>query len=701
MKDISKLESRLWEAADQLRANSKLTASQYSMPVLGLIFLRHAYNRFSAIIADIDKGLPCRQGRKRAVTKDDFLRAHAIFLPREAQYDYLLSLTDADDIAGAINKAMKLIEDNTESLGDVLPKNYNIFEKSLLRDLLRIFNDEALQKASGDVFGRIYEYFLNKFAMTGAQEGGEFFTPMSLVQMIVNVIEPDHGIVCDIACGSAGMFVQTGHFIEHRGGHASRKVTFYGQEKADLNIKLARMNLAVHGLEGKIIQGNTFYEDNLDIAGKCDFVMANPPFNVDKVNADNTRNAGRLPFGLPGVNKDKAVSNGNYLWIQYFYSYLNKSGRAGFVMASSASDAGGKEKEVRQKLAETGHVDVIISIGTNFFYTRTLPCTLWFFDKSKPKDRLDKVLMLDARNVYHKLTRKINIFTDEQLKNLTSIVWLYRGQSDRFIALVSEYLNTIAEKQIVLPELLDQYHQAFNELIPYFDDFQEVLKQNKAIDPEITALIADYNLQIAELRSAKKELDIQFAEFSKAFSKWKASLKDTDKSIKNCISASKAFEPVEKVIKSLIKALHSLYKQTEHTIKAAETKFNGSRHDEWNSREVRKSFKTLEELQSEPIEVLKELSYFHKQSKWLLDKFPKAEFEDIEGLCKLVDRAKIEASDWSLTPGRYVGVAPRSEDEDMDIAERLEEIHAELAQLNEEAIELAQTIQDNYERLDI
>lgn len=701
MKDLNKLESRLWEAADQLRANSKLTASQYSMPVLGLIFLRHAYNRFLTVKAKVEKKLPSRGGKKRPMTKDDFAKEHAIFLPDEAQYDYLLSLPEATDVAGAINTAMKLIEDNTESLGDDLPKNYNIFEGQLLRELLRIFNDEALQKASGDVFGRIYEYFLNKFAMTGAQEGGEFFTPVSLVQMIVNVIEPEYGNVCDIACGSAGMFVQTGHFIEDRGEHASRKVTFYGQEKAELNIKLARMNLAVHGLEGTIIQGNTFYEDNLDIAGRCDFLMANPPFNVDKVNADNAKTAGRLPFGLPGVNKEKAVSNGNYLWIQYFYSYLNEAGRAGFVMASSASDAGGKEKDIRQQLVETGHVDAIISIGTNFFYTRSLPCTLWFFDKSKPKDRLDKVLMLDARNVFHKLTRKINIFTDEQLKNLTSIIWLYRGQSDQFIGLVGEYLNTIAEKETGFPASFDKFNLTFLELTPYFDDFEEILKKSKETDPEITTLIADYKLQYEELRKAKLDFDRQFEAFSKAFKKWKPTLKGTEKSIKSCQSSSKAFEPVDKVIKALIKSIHHLYKQTEHTIKVAETKLNGSRHTEWNSREVRKLHKALEELQSEPVEILKELSYFNKQARWLLDRFPKAQFEDVEGLCKLVDRAKIEENDWSLTPGRYVGVAPRSEDDDVDIAERLEEIHTELAQLNEEAVELAQTIQDNYEGLSV
>jgi len=383
-KQLKKLEAELWKAADQLRANSKLTASEYSMPVLGLIFLRHAFNRFEKAKVTIEQELPVHPKRgRRPITKKDFEERNAMFLPEQAQFHYLVNLPENIDIGEAIDNAMKLIEDEYDNLKGVLPKNFSIFSKDLLRELLRIFNKEVLQKAEGDLFGKIYEYFLNKFAMTGAQEGGEFFTPMSLVQTIVNVIEPDHGIVFDPACGSAGMFVQTGYFIENEGLRPAEKVTFYGQEKAELNTKLAKMNLAVHGLEGNIQEGNTFYEDKHSLIGNVDFLMANPPFNVDGVDKekDIVKRDPRL------VLENKVImpknDNANYLWILYFYNYLKPTGRAGFVMASSASDAGHSEKDIREKLVKTGAVDVMMAIGNNFFYTRSLPCTLWFFDRGK------------------------------------------------------------------------------------------------------------------------------------------------------------------------------------------------------------------------------------------------------------------------------------------------------------------------------
>ena len=282
---------------------------------------------------------------------------------------------------------MTAIEAEFEPLQGVLPKDYGIFEPKVLEDLMRLFNSEQIKQATGDVFGRIYEYFLAKFSIQKAHDNGEFFTPSSLVQTIVNVIEPDHGIVFDPACGSGGMFVQSSHFIEHEGGDTAKKVVFYGQEKNRDTIRIAKMNLAVHGLEGKIAEAITYYQDEHNLVGKCDFVMANPPFNVDLVDAERIKDDPRLPFGLPGVNKQKKVVNGNYLWISYFWSYLNEKGRAGFVMSSQASSAGHGEKEVRQKIVETGDVDVMISIRSNFFYTRTVPCELWFFDRAKPAER--------------------------------------------------------------------------------------------------------------------------------------------------------------------------------------------------------------------------------------------------------------------------------------------------------------------------
>lgn len=412
--ELKLLEDDLWEAADQLRANSKLTASEYSMPVLGLIFLRHATTRFHALLPDVEKAVPARAtgALREDRIKLGFQGKAAIYLPETARYDYLASLPSGTNVGETIRDAMIAIEDSvTDQKGQkllegALPKDYLGLEQDLLAELLKIFNRPALQTATGDVFGRIYEYFLNQFAQSGAQEGGEFFTPPSLVRMIVNVIEPDHGVVLDPACGSAGMFVQTGHFIEEVRHKSANDVdiTFYGQEKADLNSKLARMNLAVHGLEGNIRIGNTFYEDHHKLVGACDYVMANPPFNVDGVQVAKVKSqvgekqTGRLPFGLPGVatktkgknnGEGETISNANSLWLQYFYSYLNDNGRAGFVMASSASDAGNKDKEIRQKLVETGHVDVMMSIGPKFFYTRSLPCALWFFDKGNLSEMAD------------------------------------------------------------------------------------------------------------------------------------------------------------------------------------------------------------------------------------------------------------------------------------------------------------------------
>lgn len=462
--DIRKLESELWESADLLRQGSKLTSNQYCMPVLGLIFLRYAYGRYKAAEKEILKDRPTRGGRVMPVEASDFAAKSALYLPREAQYDYLVNLPS--DIASAhlknrsgeemkslgevVNNSMELIENQSEQLKGVLPKSYTDFSDDLLSELLRIFNNRALDDVGGDIIGRIYEYFLNKFAKNVASDDGVFFTPKSLVKMIVNVIEPKSGILLDPACGSGGMFVQTGDFVNHAGMQANDTMTFFGQEKVEYNAQLCLMNMAVHGLTGVIKSGdeaNTFYHDAHNLNGKCDYVMANPPFNVDKVKAESASTADRLPFGMPSVNKKKEVSNANYLWISYFYSYLNEHGRAGFVMASSATDSSGKDKNIRESLIQTGHVDVMISVANNFFYTKSLPCTLWFFDKGKPEALQDKVLFIDARNYYTVVDRTLNEWSDWQLKNLNAIVWLYRGDVEKYKALISEYHKALGSDE--------------------------------------------------------------------------------------------------------------------------------------------------------------------------------------------------------------------------------------------------------------
>ena len=462
MVNIRKLESDLWESADLLRSGSKLTSNQYCMPVLGLIFLRYAYSRFKLVEEEILKNRPSRGGRVMPVEANDFVAKSALFLPREAQYSYLLSLPENIAEAGiknkdghtmnslgeAVNNAMSLIEEQSEQLTGVLPKTYTDFSDEILSELLRIFNNSALDEVGGDVIGRIYEYFLNKFAKNIASDDGVFFTPKSLVKMIVNVLEPKGGVLLDPACGSGGMFIQSGDFVNQAGMNANSAMTFYGQEKVEYNAQLCQMNMAVHGLTGVIRSGdeaNTFYHDAHGLVGSCDYVMANPPFNVDKVKAESCESAGRLPFGMPGVNKNKEVGNANYLWISYFYSYLNEKGRAGFVMASSATDSSGKDRDIRQKLVETGHVDVMVSVGNNFFYTKSLPCSLWFFDKGKTESIRDKVLFIDARNYYTVVDRTLNEWSDWQLKNLNAIVWLYRGEREKYVDLINEYIDQVAE----------------------------------------------------------------------------------------------------------------------------------------------------------------------------------------------------------------------------------------------------------------
>jgi type I restriction enzyme M protein len=510
MINIRKLESELWESADLLRAGSKLTSNQYCMPVLGLIFLRYAYSRFKKVEAEILKDRPSRGGRVLPVEASDFAAKSALFLPKEAQYDFLVNLPS--DIASAglknkeghimnslgevVNNAMQLVEEQSEQLTGVLPKDYTMFSDELLAELLRIFNNSALDSVGGDVIGRIYEYFLNKFAKNIASDDGVFFTPKSLVKMIVNIIEPTSGILLDPACGSGGMFVQSGDFVNQKGMNANSTMTFYGQEKVEYNAQLCLMNMAVHGLTGVISSGdeaNTFYHDAHNLNGECDYVMANPPFNVDKVKAESCENAGRLPFGMPSVNKNKEVGNGNYLWISYFYSYLNERGRAGFVMASSATDSQGKDKEIRESLIKTGSVDVMISVSNNFFYTKSLPCSLWFFDKAKGEQIKDKVLFIDARNYYTVVDRTLNEWSDWQLKNLNAIVWLYRGETEKYTALIEEYRAALGSDK----PFKEQVHELSEKVKALRTEAKKAMETVDKKDKKKTQ--AEYDEKLAEL----------------------------------------------------------------------------------------------------------------------------------------------------------------------------------------------------------
>jgi len=418
------IEKRLWDAADELRANSKLKSSEYSVPVLGLIFLRYADHKFAQAGQELveTSRRDVSTTRRKVIGKTDYQARGVMFLPEEARFSTLLHLPEGANIGKAINNAMRAIEAENEELKDVLPKTYARLDNDTLVTLLKNLNSVPMD-IEGDAFGKIYEYFLGKFAMGEGQKGGEFFTPTSLVKLIVEIIEPYHGRIFDPACGSGGMFVQSAGFVERHKKNPGQEISLYGHEKVAETVRLCKMNLAVHGLSGDVRQGNTYYEDIHNSTGKFDFVMANPPFNVDKVDKEKIKDDPRFPLGMPRSD------NANYLWIQVFYSALNETGRAGFVMANSASDARQSELEIRRKLIRAGAIDVMIAIGPNFFYTVTLPCTLWFLDRGKAgTPRQDKVLFIDARHIHRQIDRAHRDFTPEQIEFLANIVRLYRGE---------------------------------------------------------------------------------------------------------------------------------------------------------------------------------------------------------------------------------------------------------------------------------
>ncbi len=424
---IIDIESRLWEAADQLRANSNLSAQEYSVPVLGLIFLRYADYKFSKAEQELQASQTGESGRsrRRGLSKLDYQAQGVLYVPDEARFQNLVDLPEGEDVGKAINEAMRAIERENPILKDILPKTYNRLRNRTLATLLKHLNFPDME-INDDVFGRIYEYFLGQFAMSEGRRGGEFFTPSSIVRLIVEIIEPYRGRILDPACGPGGMFVQSERFRrEHQNGNGAGTLSIYGQEKTSQTVRLCKMNLAIHGLEGDIRQANSYYEDPHRMVGKFDAVMANPPFNVNGVNREDLKGNPRFPLGMPKVD------NANYLWIQMFYAALNETGRAGFVMANSASDARHSEQEIRRKLiAEEKAVDVMIAIGSNFFYTVTLPCTLWFLDKGKRGTaREETVLFIDARKFYRQVSRAVRDFTDDQIQFLADIARLYRGEA--------------------------------------------------------------------------------------------------------------------------------------------------------------------------------------------------------------------------------------------------------------------------------
>ena len=722
--ELGQFEADLWKIADNLRANSNLASNEYFLPILGLIFLRHATNRYYEALAAIEEDQAAGRMPERPLIEADFTRRRALMLPEEARYNVLLERRKDGNLCAAVTAAMDAVEDHFPPLAGQLPKDYERFEDDVLEEMMRTSDSEALRTASGDVFGRIYEYFLAEFSKQGVHDNGEFFTPPSIVQTIVNVIEPDHGIVLDPACGSGGMFVQSSHFIEDAGEDTMKRVTFYGHEKNETTAKLAQVNLAVHGLEGSIRAGNeaiTYYKDPHELTGKCDFVMANPPFNVDEVDAEKVKGDQRLPFGLPGVNRAKKVSNANYLWLSYFYSYLNETGRAGVVMSSQASSAGRDEAKVRQKMIETGAVDVIIDVRSNFFYTRTVPCQLWFFDRAKEQDpeRAERVLMLDARNIYRQVSRAIYDFSPEQQKNIAAIVWLYRGQSDRFLKLVESYLEqTVSAGQATekplaavedalsrLVDLIEPFATEAREPEPLAETREELTIARSTTSCWATALqtLAETREELittrGRLAAGTEALAVEVAAQAAA---WIASGNDEtcDKRDNAALHAAReALHDMAARCRELSKQIDLAAKLAARSVDIATKQLEAQKSDLWDNAAVGRARRVLEERRGDAVEALRRARYFVRQADWLQERFPEAELRDVEGLVKRANRSEIAAHDWSLTPGRHVGVAREEEDDDFDFADAMRTIHSELEDLNAEAATLAETIRKNFEAL--
>ena len=691
LKNIEAIEKRLWSAADTLRANSNYASNEYFMPVMGLVFLRHAYSRYLAVKDEIIASLPRRGGKTPELTKNHFSKKSAIFMQPKAQFDYLVALTEGDDRAKAVIDAMESIEGDYETLRGVLPKTeYRELDNEILGQLLRVLNPEELKKVNGDVFGRIYEYFLTQFADQKAHDGGEFFTPVSLVSLIANVLEPKKGTVFDPACGSGGMFVQSARFVENLHENPNDKLSFYGLEKNATTIKLAEMNLAVHGLVGDIKKAITYYDNPHNLYKKADYVMTNPPFNVDEIDAEKIKNDPRLPFGLPGVNKKGKVSNGNYVWISYFYSYLSEQGRGGFVMSSQASSAGNTEAKVRQKLIETGHVDVMIAIRSNFFYTRTVPCELWFLNRAKPEKMKDKVLMIDARDIFRKVTRKIYDFSPEQLQNILSIIWLYRGESNRFHDLVANYISTTLNEAAQSTAPTQDYEIIFSKLNKELQLFLATLpKDGKQ---------AETVKELADCLQTYKDNSQIFAKLVQEKNEW---WQKQNKDSVELTDALKELELLAEENNKLIKEAELMYRLANRLIDVCLNTYNAKESDKWNTREISNLKKQAEAARDTAVNQLKLARCFYHQAEWLIERFPEEKLRDVEGLVKLVDKTELKENDWSLTPGRYVGVAPEEEDPDFDFGETMRTIHAELEGLNAQAADLAKKISNNFKKLGI
>ena len=695
---LKKLEADLWRAADSLRANSDLKASEYSTPVLGLIFLKFADNKYrqheAAILAEYQK---LKGSRREEKLSDIAIRQCGFYLPDHARYGHLLNLPEKEDIAKALKKAMEAIEDYKPELAGVLPQDEyfrltrSAQNKGLAQRLLKIFSDIPLD-AGGDLFGKIYEYFLANFAMSEGQGGGEFFTPRSVVKLMVEIIEPHGGKVFDPACGSGGMFVQSAEFIAaHRDdlaaqGKAQDSIYVYGQEKTLETVKLAKMNLAVNGLHGSVIQANTYTEDPHGSLGQFDYVMANPPFNVDDVAVAAIEKDPRFnTYGLPR-NKTKlkksevgleTVPNANYLWINLFATSLKPKGRAALVMANSASDARHSEADIRKALIEANLIYGMLTMPSNMFYSVTLPATLWFFDKGKTDER---ILFIDTRNIFTQIDRAHREFNDEQVANIAIISQLHKGQRGNYVALVDHYfaqgVASLHAHQASIDALCAQLFEALEDPAAR-QTVTDLKKQWKGL-AKLEDRYATYLDNITSVRAAPPSVRAEPVE---------AQALNSHNTAQNKLL--QAFTPFFTALHADLKALDKTLRQLEKQ-QADAAQAQGKRG---STERTTKALKTaLEALHTE----VKESETWFTHIQWLQARFPKAQYEDVTGLCKLATRAEVAEQDWSLNPGRYVGVVIEEDGKTEDeFISGLLAMNAELTRLNAEARVLEDVIAGN------
>ena len=651
---LKKLEDDLWASANSLRAYGGIKASDYAVPVLGIIFLRFAENKYSHYEPEILKEYMEGKGTRLERSMESIAIAQCgFFLPEYARYKYLLNLSGDKSVAKALQRAMEGIEEyQDEKFKNVLPKEaYFEIEKrknDILPQLLKTFSDIP-KDASGDIFGKIYEYFLGEFAMSEGQKGGEFFTPTSVVRFIVEVIEPYSGAIFDPACGSGGMFVQSAKFIQEV-NHSLNDIYVYGQEFMGETARLAKMNLMVNNIRGEISEVNSYESDPYQSLDRFDFVMANPPFNVKSVKESTVKNDERFyRYGLPkkkGKNTNDSISDANYLWISLFASSLNANGRAGFVMANSASDAGGSEYEIRKKIVDSGIVDCMVSMPSNMFFTVTLPATLWFFDNRKVHtDRKDKILFIDARNVYHQIDRAHREWKEEQIQNLTAIVRLYRCETDRYLELIKHYIEQAQKAMATIPEvfqdLKNKLDNSLANLKSYANESLARLNEKDQKKLEKSGLIQrinDLNLtatQIPEINAPlivpdSNEDQIQYAE--------------------ELAKYVNALQTVDEKLKANKDTLLEVWTEADKTLKLKNDK-------SWAEYGLVALPKILDEFLLNWKDSIEEVAYWHTHMDWLQSRFPQAEYQDVTGLCKLADRDEyVEEQNYSLNAGRYVGV---------------------------------------------